>query len=236
MGGVGGYLLFKAIKEIFGWAGVGWALIILSGVALCVLLMKRPSHTRTSAKPRPREVPRGIKIAGHSLILAIGIAILVWPMPLRFGKDKRFQNDLPAYIALMPVSPPEGAVEQPLPLQPRGISGKVKGKMVVVNLKERKLDDLHFALPADQSASRPEEVGTVVLLTWEKRKSSFLDTNFDPGRYLIVGEVRIFDWKSKSEIASYPFFGDPPGRVSGSGTGPKPDAQVLKFLTGLPRE
>jgi hypothetical protein len=148
----------------------------------------------------------------------------------------RFEKDLLAYLAQVPKSSQEGAVGQPLLPQPNGTPVRVKGKMVVVDVKEKKIDDVHFSLPGDLRASKPEEVGTVVLLTWEKRKTSFSDTNFDPGRYLIVGQVSVFDWERKSEIASCTFFGDPPSRVSGPGTGPKPDAQVLKFLTGLPRE
>jgi hypothetical protein len=164
MNPAGGYELFRVIREIFGWTGVGWVLIISAGTALFFHLLKPPSDKR------PAGVPRGFKIAGYSLILAIGIAIIAWPMPWRLGKDQRFENELHSYLALIPVSPREG-VSPSLQAQSKGITGKVNGKMVIVNWNERRIDDLDFALPSDLSASTPEEVATVVLLTWEKRKT-----------------------------------------------------------------
>jgi hypothetical protein len=150
----------------------------------------------------------------------------------------RLEKDLQAYIALLPASPPKG-VEQPLQLQPSPVTGKVKGKMVVVNVNERKFDDLHFALPDDLRASKPEDVATVVLLTWEKRPTSTEPSSLPSyrGRYIMIGQVKVFDWERKSEIASRTFLGDVPD-FSGKepATGPKPEAQVLKFLTDLPRE
>ena len=122
--------------------------------------------------------------------------------------------------------------------QPLGAARKVKGKMVVVNVDEARIDALHFALPGDLWASKPEEVGTVVLLVWEKRASSnqpFL-TSYS-SRSIMIGHLKVFDWESKSEIASRTFYGDPPPLPEWQGgTGPKPDSQVLSFLTGLQRE
>ncbi len=232
----GGYVVFKAIKEIFGFIGVGWVMIVSSGLGLCWELAKGPRAER-----RPGEMPWVFKIAGYSLTLVIGIAVVVWyslPVGSRswhFGKGMRFEKDLPAYLALMPVLAPEGARQPGLP-QATGMPGKVKGKMVVVNVNEKGIDDLHFDLPRDLSASKPEEVSTVVLLTWEKRDTSSALYTVHTGRYAVVGHVRVFDWASKSEIASRMFFGDPPEHPYRPGTGPRPDDQVLKFLTSLPRQ
>jgi hypothetical protein len=148
----------------------------------------------------------------------------------------RFEKDLPAYIDLISVLPPPGAEQPRLPKLGR-IAPKVKGKMVVVNAKYRRIDDLQFALPSDLWASNPGEVGTVVLLTWEIRATSNQPyLALYPNRSIMIGHVKVFAWESKSEIASRTFYGDPPERLLDSGTGPKPDAQVLNFLKGLPRE
>src|SRR5262249_37675101 len=111
-----------------------------------------------------------------------------------------------------------------------------------VNVNEGKIDDLHFALPGNLWASKPEEVGTVVLLKWETRRTT-TDPDSIPlyrNRSIMIGQVNVFDWDSKSEIVSGTLLGDTPDldrSDEGRGaTGPKPDAQVLKFLTGLPRE
>jgi hypothetical protein len=153
-----------------------------------------------------------------------------------------FKKDLEACVALIPVQRPKGG-EQPLLIQPRRVTGKVKGRMVVVNVNDRSLDDLHFALPNDLSASRPDEVGTVVLLTWEKRKVSGdgpISGRFS-AQYQMIVQVKVFDWESKAAIAGNLFFGRMPGggfrSLQDSVTGPKPDnAQLLTFLTGLPRQ
>ncbi len=154
----------------------------------------------------------------------------------------RFHQNLPAYAALMPVSAPNGVVEPPFPPQPSGIRGKLKGKMVVVNVNDRTMDDLHFALPGDLQASRPEEVATVVLLSWGKMKASgehpFSVLSVEYQQFVLV---KVFDWQSQSEIASRTFFGAFPDSslrsVEQSVTGPKPDAQeLIRFLAGLPRE
>jgi hypothetical protein len=245
MNAAGGYVLFEVIRRVFGLTGVGWVLVISSSVALCYHVFKGPSDPRLGAEPRPPEVPRRFKIACYSLTLALGFGVVVWnsmdaPLRLRrFGKDLRFEKELPSYIALIPVLPPEHSVpttvyqfpfhEHNLP-QPASVTGKVKGKMVVVNVNERTMDDLHFALPDDLSASKSEEVATVVLLTWEKSETSPSGL-----RYIMTCRVRVFDWKSKSEIASRTVFGDPPDHLR-PGTGPQPDAQVLRFLTDLPRQ
>jgi hypothetical protein len=157
---------------------------------------------------------------------------------IRAHVTARLEKDLPVYIALMPALPPEGGVEQVPRPQPGGIAGKVRGKMVVVNVNERRIDALHFALPRDLWASKPEEVATVVLLTWEQRRTSNEPFSLPlyGNRYIMVGQVKVFDWESKSEITSRTFLGDLPAFSEGQpATGPKPDDQVLSFLTGLRR-
>jgi hypothetical protein len=97
-------------------------------------------------------------------------------------------------------------------------------------------------LPGDLWATKPEEVGTVVVLTWEERKTSTepLSLTLYSNRYIMIGHVKVFDWERKSEIASSTFLGDVPDfdpfNEGKPATGPKPDAQVLKLLTDLPRE
>jgi hypothetical protein len=151
----------------------------------------------------------------------------------------RFEKEIPAYIALIPATRQNG-VDQPRPSQPASASSKAKGKMVVINVDEAKIDALQFSLPGELCAWKPVEVGTVVLLAWEK-KSTSSDPLFGPAlypnRFMYIAHVKVFDWESKSEIASSTFFGDLPGFLKGeSATGPKPDQQVLNFLKALPRE
>jgi hypothetical protein len=154
----------------------------------------------------------------------------------------RFGQDLPGYLALMPELPEKGR-GQPLPFPSIQTTGKVRGRMVVVNADERRIGDLYFDLPDDLRASKPEEVGAVVLLTWGKIRTSGNGpmSSFMSVEYQRVCQVNVFDWKSKSEIACGTVFGRFPSSNLSSNeesvTGPKPDdADVLKLLTGLPRE
>jgi hypothetical protein len=105
-----------------------------------------------------------------------GVGVLVGYLAgrsiIRANAAARFEKDLQVYAALAPAPPPEG-VEQRRPPPARGITGKVRGKMVVINVNERKVDDLYFALPDDLRASNPAEVATVVLLTADFREAQW---------------------------------------------------------------
>jgi hypothetical protein len=150
--------------------------------------------------------------------------------------EERFGKDLQAYIALMPVLRPSRVRNGQMP--PQNITGKIRGRMVVVNSVERKIDNIHFALPSDLQATRPEEVATVVLLTYGEMQMSDGDgiiSQLMGIEYQQFIQITVFDWNSKKEIDSGTVYGRDSGRRDRPG--PKPDdAQVLKFLESLPRD
>lgn len=161
---------------------------------------------------------------------------------IRSHVPARFEKDLEAYVALAPAVPPEG-LQRLFRAQVRGITGRIKGKMVVVNSSERNIDGLYFDLPDDLRATKPEEVATVVLLIWGKIKISGEGrmSSLFSDEYQQICLVKVFDWESKSEIATRTIFGGFPSSnlqsKEASVTGPKPNAaEILTFLTGLPRE
>jgi hypothetical protein len=191
------------------------------------------------------EPPGRLKRCIVRIILAavvLGLAgLLAGRWIIRSTVAARFEKDVQSYAALAPESPPQG-VPQPRPPQPGGVTGRVKGKMVVVNVHEGKIDDLHFSLPDDLRAANPEGVGTVVLLTWGKIKISGEGpiSSMRGVEYQQFCQLKVFDWESKSEVASRVFLGGFPESNLlrlGPVTGPKPDAaQMLSFLAGLPRQ
>jgi hypothetical protein len=184
----------------------------------------------------PYRVPWTVRIL--AILLAAGLmscgGCLGVHWITRASMAARFEKDLQAYAALMPALPPEVVEQGRLP--PQRITGKVKGKMVVVNRNERRVDEVYFALPDDLRAAKPEEVATVVLLTWGKTKmSDDGPMSHRPVEYQQFVQVKVFDWESKREIACGTVCGGFPEHLSR--TGPKPEnAQVRKFLAGLPRE
>ncbi len=57
------------------------------------------------------------------------------------------------------------------PPQDSNAAGPVKGKMIVIDMGKREIDwDVSYDLPDYLKASKPEEVGTVVLTTWQNNK------------------------------------------------------------------
>jgi hypothetical protein len=172
----------------------------------------------------------------------LGVAgILAGRGIIRSTVAARFAKDLQAYAALAPESRPKG-VPHPRPPQPGAARGRVKGKMVVVNVTEGKIDDLYFGLPDDLRAANPEEVATVVLLTRGKIKVSGEGpiSSIRGVEYQQFCQLKVFDWESKSEVASRTFHGGfPESSLTrlGPATGPEPDpAQVLTLLTSLPHQ
>jgi hypothetical protein len=173
------------------------------------------------------------------VLMVTGFAVPRWI--IRSTVASRFAKNLQSYVALAPASPPK-AVPGSRPPQPGAAMGRVKGKMVVVNVTERDIDDLYFGLPDDLRAANPEDVGTVVLLTWGKINISG-DRPISTTRcveYQQSCQLKVFDWESKYEIASGSYVGGLPERDGfwiGTPTGRKPDgAKVLTFLTSLPRQ
>jgi hypothetical protein len=195
----------------------------------------------------PTEYPGWLFGCILAIICVVGVLGLVGFFEgrsiIRSHVTARFEKDLEAYVALAPAVPPEGLQWPRLP-EIRGITGTIKGKMVVVNAGERSIDVLYFDLPDDLRATKPEKVATVVLLIWGKIKTSGdgpISSSLFSVEYQQICLVKVFDWESKSEIASRTFVGRFPSSnlrsVEASVTGPKPDAaEILTFLTGLPRE
>jgi hypothetical protein len=223
--------------------GLGWALIQFL--------------PKSTGSVRADRAARWVALAlwGVLLCIPIGIGIFYGGRALiRANVVGRFDKDLQAYAALKvapwPPVPPKGPTQwvdlgemvisldgarQP---EQETIAGKVKGKIVLVDIAAGKMDALYFDLPDDLRASNPEEVATVGLLLWGKRNvpqpSDFVGAAFQQ-----TCQVKVVDWKTKAEIATATFFGTTPYYSRNRNefvTGSKPDSEVLTFLTGLHRQ
>lgn len=106
----------------------------------------------------------------------------------------------------------------------------LKGKVVLVNLHKRELDDLHRFIPEELRAESLNEVGTVIWLEWDHKwvrgsKAPVCKlTVIDRARNLIVGE-------------SY-FEGDPPPMPNLIDRFPverRPDREITTWIKSLPR-
>lgn len=122
------------------------------------------------------------------------------------------------------------------PISPT-VSPYIKGKVIVIDIDEKDIDDCFFDLPSDLRAASPEEVGTVIWLDWgEVLIGRYTD---GAGGYQITCKVTVID-KAKTAIVGEATFkgSEPPSVKSGSGdrTGDKPTDDVSDYIKTLPRQ
>lgn len=108
------------------------------------------------------------------------------------------------------------------------------GKIVLIDVDKKEVDDLQFELPDDLRARTPEEVGTVVWMKWDFSGTA------------VGSKRRYFQHCEMTFIRRDRWEGTGKGMVSGdlSGgkgsavpfRGGKPEKEVLDYILGLPRE
>ncbi len=108
------------------------------------------------------------------------------------------------------------------------------GKMVLVDVEEADLDEMHFF--THDTAETPEEVETVVWLKWGTDRVAMYEGGGWACRWLCTASV--FDRKERGLIAQKDFRGgDPPSVTttpSGSSDyGSKPEGEIRAWLAGL---
>jgi hypothetical protein len=115
----------------------------------------------------------------------------------------------------------------------------VKGKIMPVNVNEKIIDPVFFALSSDLRPSRPDDVGAIAALWWWEETvgqygSGDGDTNAALQQHCIV---MVWDTETRSLLARQSFVGGKPPRTSSHGTrqsGSKPYAEISDFLNHLP--
>jgi hypothetical protein len=118
-------------------------------------------------------------------------------------------------------------------------SNPIRGKIITINVKAKSVDPLFLQLSKDLKATRPEEVGTIVLL----KRGGDLVASYTDGSNCSAQtvDVTIIDNMSGEKIAvKNNFRGDEPvcsGFSSGHAEdtwGPAPDDQIIAYLESLP--
>jgi hypothetical protein len=124
---------------------------------------------------------------------------------------------------------------------------RIVGKIVAIDqgqsFKEVNADGLSFIqqqLPKDVRADNPDEVGTVLLLDWERRKTGTYGTAKITGyAYRVHCQLFLIDATHKTLLAKRTFDGDPPPGAVPSGEdgyGGFPTQSILAYLRTLPQE
>jgi hypothetical protein len=132
---------------------------------------------------------------------------------------------------------PPGKGGPPAPPPPSG-QGYVVGKIITVQMSpKREVDWIYFDLPGELKARKPEEVGTVVQLSWSEQEIDKYDDG--AGAFVHLCDVKVVDLAKKQVVATRSFRGgDPPQSKSSAGSayGSKPTQDIVNFLKGLPRQ
>ena len=110
--------------------------------------------------------------------------------------------------------------------------------MIVVDTAAKDIDGVWYDLPDNLRAAKPEEVGTVVWVTWGKDQVDTYE-NGAPA-YVQTCKVTVIDKQTQTVLwDSQQFRGDePPMEIDFSaseGSGSKPTEQVVDYLKGLPK-
>jgi hypothetical protein len=111
------------------------------------------------------------------------------------------------------------------------------GKVVLVDVGKRAIDDLHVALPEDVRAQTPDEVTTVAQLRYTRQEVG----HFEGGARAIQlkATLTVIDRKTQTVIATRSFtWGKPPTRIPRTGAtedivGTAPWKEITAFLKGL---
>ena len=114
-----------------------------------------------------------------------------------------FKNDLNAYLKLGAAGParPPGPVATV-------VTGKNRGKIIPVDVKDNAIDYVYFDLPDELRPAKPDEVATVALVSWGKVEYG----KYSNGSiaYRQDCNVRVFDKATGAEIAATYLEGEPP--------------------------
>jgi hypothetical protein len=161
-------------------------------------------------------------IVGIFAILGIGFVV---NQTVRGVQSDPFKNNLAEYTNT-------GSFKEQV-----GATPYIKGKIVVVNKADIKVDDPYFDLPEDVKAVKPEEVGTIVWVTYDPRLVGRY-TNGAAG-YQYTATVTVIDKANGTIVGRSSFTGsEPPSTKKGSGDayGSKPSDDIKNYLLGLPRK
>jgi hypothetical protein len=134
----------------------------------------------------------------------------------------------------------------------RGLGAYIRGKMLLIKhyapedtslpFQDVVDDEVFPAIPRELRATRPADVGTVVVLRWSARPvGHYPGANGGATAMAHTCDVQVIDRSLSAIVTTQSFVGgEPPASVvSGRGHsfyGTKPVQEIAKYLVGLPRE
>jgi hypothetical protein len=114
----------------------------------------------------------------------------------------------------------------------------IKGKIIIIDNQKNKIDHIYYDLPENLRATKPENVGTIVLLEWGEDKIGFYASPRSEA-IVITCQVTVIDKSIPAIVSKVNFEGPPPPAILKSGesaTGAMPTQEIVNYLQGLPRK
>ena len=117
--------------------------------------------------------------------------------------------------------------------------GYIKGKVVLLDLKEKVIDSINSDLRNDMRATTEAETGTVVWLDW--REELVGNYSSGGGGYVYTCRLTVIDLSIPAKVAVRSFRGsDPPSYVTSQfygqdHYGDKPSEKIISYLESLPK-
>ena len=224
LAGIIGFLLFLAPCVIAGmYAGslntsstlAGWAVGL--GVAIiegCIITLLGSAKTQ-----------KNLLLA--AVAVAVGAAPSAYFIALPLRSLGPFKAHLAEYMATASAEPDQYLPATEMP---------VKGRLLPVDMKTKKIDPVFFDLSSDLRPRNPEEIGAVAALWWTEVRVGHYGAS-GGGAYKHQCTVMVFDKSSHVLLARKAFTGsDPPStsRNGASQTGSKPYQEIRDYLNNLP--
>jgi len=228
-----------ALKRIGGYLGF---LLVL---APCIIAGIYAGNLNTSSTLAGWAVGIGVFIVEISILVllagikdkkdsrwgALGLIVGIIPAGIWIGGPlmtfRPFTAHLSEYIAVAASENPDAATNDGQPL---------KGKLIPVDMKTKKIDPVLTELSKELRPASPEEVGTVAALWWNEHRIGHYGAS-GGGAYRWECRIVVWDKATGAPLrVSRNFIGSEPPSSSNRGasqSGDKPYKEITEYLNGL---
>ena len=225
---------------------VGGFLAFLLVLAPCIIVGIYAGNLNTSSSLAGWAVGIGIFVIEMSLFVIVGsfkekktvrwalVGILAGVVPsiIWIGGPLKtlrpFQAHLADYLAVASSNNPVTSANEGQPL---------KGKLIPVDMKTKKIDPVLTDLSEELRPDRPEDVGTVAALWWDDHRIGHYGASGGGGAYRWECRIMVWDKATGALLrVSQNFQGSEPPGKSNHGVaqwGDKPYTQIKTYLNGL---
>ncbi|HEV2990266.1 MAG TPA: hypothetical protein VG759_17610 [Candidatus Angelobacter sp.] len=200
-------------STLAGWAvGIGIFIIEISLIALLASMKDKKYLLWSIMGILAGALPAGIWIGGPLV------------------KVRPFQVHLADYLAVASSNHADA---------PSNESQPIKGKLIPIDMKDKKIDPVLTDLSKDLKPDHPEDVGSVAALWWDEHRIGHYGAS---GGGAYRWECRIMVWDKASGAllrVSRNFVGSEPPSTSKNGvsqSGDKPYKEITEYLNGLSHE